>query len=113
MARKEVCNHIVFASLVPHSKPVGLQRQVPTGNPRIKIPHAMEPLQGPVVRLKDKIFAHQIVLKSVNGPLNSQSLFLNSGVASVGSHTALVFCPPPHPATTLPPGQGLRRLSAP
>ena len=33
MARKEVRNNIVLASLVLHSKLVGLQRQVPTGNP--------------------------------------------------------------------------------
>lgn len=62
-------------------KPVWLHRQVPPGNPCIGIPHAIHPLQWPVVCLQEKLPAQEVVPEGVKCPFHRQALLLDCGVS--------------------------------
>ena len=65
-----------------HPRPVhnlkveGLQRELPPGNPRDDILHAVETLEGGVVRVEGERATQQIVAKGADLPLDAETLLL-------------------------------------
>ena len=69
-ARQKVSNYFLLSSPILDLEPVGLQGQEPPGYPGIGVLHTAEPLKRSVVSFQLKVSAEQIVLKSVQRPLN-------------------------------------------
>ncbi len=63
-----------------HLELKGLEGQIPTGDPRVGILHAVEPLQGRVVRAESELPSQEIIAEGENGPPDCQTLLFNGAV---------------------------------
>ncbi|XP_016418001.1 uncharacterized protein LOC107747899 [Sinocyclocheilus rhinocerous] len=65
---------------VDHLELKWLESQIPTSDPRIGILHAVEPLQGRVVRTESELPAQEIITEGENRPPDRQALLFNGAV---------------------------------
>ncbi len=94
-----------------HLELKGLEGQIPTGDPRVGILHAVEPLQGRVVRTESELLSQEIIAEGENGPPDCQTLLFNGAVHRLSLRelaTDVQHRPALHP---LSPGPG--QLPAP
>ena len=80
---QEVCHGHLRPRPVHDPAVEGLQRKVPLGNPRVDIHHAVELLEGGVVRVEGERATQQVVTKGADRPSDGETLLLHHAVPTL------------------------------
>ncbi len=75
ISREEVGYGHLCPRPVDHLELKRLQSQIPTGDPRVGILHAVEPLEGRVFRTESEFPTQEVIPEGEDGPPNGQTLF--------------------------------------